>query len=99
MKQLGKQGKKNLKANKELKKLYQSKGIDRCEIRFEGHNWLFPAFAHRHKRDWYKVKGREHLLASFNQTVIACQYCHNKIEYDKELTEQVFLKLRGEDDN
>jgi hypothetical protein len=49
--------------------------------------------AHRHKRAWYK--GDAVLLASPKQWVVACQCCHDQIEFNAELTEEVFIKLRG----
>jgi len=57
---------------------------------------MFLGFAHRHKRRWYKGKDPS-LLDDFNQTVLACQPCHEKIEYDKELTQEMFMRLRGEE--
>ncbi len=56
----------------------------------------YPEFltnVHRHKRFWY-LRHPE-LLFDFNQVVRGCVACHNLIEHNKELTEQVFLKLRG----
>ena len=81
---------------KHLKKLYLAKGITRCELRFDGcwgNNGL--SWAHRHKRIFYK--SQPELLEDFNQTILACVYCHQKIEYDRKLTEEKFIKLRGEE--
>jgi len=80
-----------------LKRLYEDKGITTCEIRLPGceNNWAL-GFAHRHKRRWYL--GKEKLLSDFNQTVLACVMCHDKIEYNRELTEEVFNRLRGVED-
>ena len=91
---IGKRGRANLEANRRLKELYQDLGIRYCEIRLPGcliNNYL--QFCHRHKRDWYK--GNVDLLSDYNQTVIGCQHCHDKIEVDKKLTEKVFNKLRN----
>lgn len=52
--------------------------------------------AHRKKRKWYYTKGREHLLHSHNHVLLACDACHKVIENDSELTEKVFIRLRGE---
>lgn len=93
---VGKIEKINIEANKKLKKLYSEKGIYRCELRLPGCDNFFLQFAHRHKRIEYR--SRPELLSDFNQTVLACNYCHSKIEKDKKLTEDVFLRLRGKDD-
>jgi hypothetical protein len=39
------------------------------------------------------------LLATFNQTVLACVPCHTIIEKDAKLTEDLFLRLRGEENH
>jgi hypothetical protein len=79
-----------------LKKIYLEKEITTCELRLPGcKNNMYLGFAHRHKRRWYKLKPS--LLADFNQTVLACQPCHEKIEYNKKLTATVFNQLRGEE--
>lgn len=76
-----------------LKKIYKEKEIETCEIRFEKCMGTFGlSFAHRHKRIWYYDKLG--LLGSFNETVLACGSCHAEIEKDKELTEEVFNRLR-----
>jgi len=80
-----------------LKKIYLDKETTTCELRLSGcKNNMFLGFAHRHKRRWYKLKPS--LLADYNQTVLACQPCHDRIEYNKSLTEDVFLRLRGVED-
>lgn len=80
-----------------LKKLYEGKGIIECEIRFNDcSGYSFLTFAHRHKRHWYNSDPE--LLGEFTQTLLACQSCHYQIEYDRKLTEETFLKLRGEED-
>lgn len=79
-----------------LKAMYRDKDISTCEIRFGGcMNNMFLGFAHRHKRRWYKHDPE--LLHDFNQTVLACAACHEKIEYDKELTKDTFRRLRGKE--
>lgn len=94
-----KQMKINLKANQELKRIYREKGINRCEVNLPNCMIFFGlSFAHRHKRIWYKLRkdGKE-LLASFNETVLACARCHFKMESDKKLTEEIFLRLRAKE--
>lgn len=83
-----------LEANKKLKDIYIEKGIQFCEIRLSGCLIIWPlAFCHRHRRWWYTKK--PDLLSSYNQTVIGCQSCHEKIDSNKKLLEDVFLRLRG----
>lgn len=94
LKKIGLIGRANLEANKRLKKLFS--GVTRCEIGLEGCLVSWPLQAcHRHKRLWYK--GDVDKLSDYKQVVIGCQNCHQQIEHDKELTESVFLELRGEE--
>lgn len=81
------------KARKKLKVIYEEKGITTCELGLEC-CWVNNAlgFAHRHKRKWYL--DHPELLGEFNQTILACNSCHDIIEDDKELTEEYFKKLR-----
>jgi hypothetical protein len=90
LKKVGKTGKANLKANKSLNDKLPK---EYCELRLNGClvNWLLQ-YAHRHKRSWYK--GDAELLSDINQVIVACQNCHEKIEHDEKLTEEVFNKLR-----
>lgn len=92
----GKQTVINTKANRELKKLYEATDIRSCELRLCGctGNYML-SYAHRHKRIFYYSKPE--LLWDFKQSVLACQNCHQIIEKNKNLTEEVFLKLRGEE--
>lgn len=83
----------NRKANIELKKLFLDKGIYWCEVCGKAY---ILSFAHRHKRKWYYDKPNE-LLWDFNQVIIVCLICHDKMEKDSELTEQKFMSLRGEE--
>ena len=88
-----KQTKINIEANRKLKEMYQEKGITHCELKLEG-CWKNSTlgFAHLHKRIWYIHKPE--LLSDFNQTILACTSCHQKIEYNKVLTEKMFKCLR-----
>jgi hypothetical protein len=99
LRKIGKQGKINLEANKILKIIYEEKGIERCELGqlpelgFTDclRNWAL-GFAHKKKRiEYYKCPDQ---LSSFNETILACVNCHNKIENNKQLTEEVFRILR-----
>lgn len=91
---MGKITERNKNANKMLKKLYLEKGINYCEVGFPGCLVSsFLTFAHRHKRVAY-LSCPEKLYA-FDETVLACVSCHEKMEVSRELTEKVFSKLRG----
>ena len=93
MKKIGKIGKRNLEANRILKEIYIDRGIARCELRMQG-CWGDNAlgFAHKEKR-WKYIKNPEG-LSDFNQTLLACTPCHQKIEVNRELTLYYFNKLR-----
>lgn len=80
------------KARAILRALYHYKGITRCEM---CNTDDFLSWAHRHKRHWYNSDPE--LLAVFEQTLLLCVSCHQKIEYDKKLTEKTFNMLRGEE--
>lgn len=78
---------------RKLKIEYENRGIATCEINLNGCMGNFGlSFAHKHKRVWYYDKPG--LLGSFNETLLACAFCHAEIEKDKELTAKVFNKLR-----
>jgi hypothetical protein len=87
----------NRKANIEIVKQAKAKNINYCEIRLEG---CLGSFAlqrvHRHKRRWYYSRP-DALLWHFKQWLIGCHNCHERIENDKELTEKIFLRERGEE--
>lgn len=86
---IGRKTKEWIKASDELEEEYLLKGITSCELRFEG-CWGTQAlhFAHRYKRNDPRC---EH---TFEGTILACNPCHQKIEYDRDLTEKMFTKLR-----
>ena len=93
IKKIGRQGRINLAANKILKDKYYLLGVNSCEIKLQGCLGGFTiAPAHRHRR-WFYIKQPE-LLSDINQSVLACQNCHEKIDNNKELLEKVFDKLR-----
>jgi len=37
-------------------------------------------------------------LADFNQTILLCARCHDRLEKDKEETRETFKRLRGDED-
>ena len=87
----------NRKANEELKEIYTEKEIMSCEL-YEAN--CQPTFGlswhHRHKRVWYYDKP-DSMLSEFNQTLLVCASCHNDIEYNKELHDYYFNKLREDE--
>lgn len=70
----------NAKANKKIKQLFQSLGIYKCELNFEGClvNWTL-APAHKEKRIWYKENGFE-WLSDRSHILLACQHCHSILD-------------------
>jgi hypothetical protein len=79
----------NKKANATLKKLFISKGIITCEI---CHSPYQLTWMHRKKRRYYLTAEE---LSDFSEVILACMSCHQKCEYDREATENLFSKLRG----
>jgi len=98
---IGKIGKRNAKANNKLAELWNEEDIqycEVCEVLWDLGILIKPCLqastnAHRNKRYWYK--SRPELLYSKNQVVRACINAHDLIENNKELSEKVFLILRG----
>lgn len=102
IRKVGKVGKANIAARKEIAKKAEAMKLTECElgpilVRDFGINVCLYNFAlapaHRHKRAYYK--GDAVQLAEVKQWVCACVQCHDAIEFDAELTEAVFMKLRG----
>jgi len=93
LKKIGRHGRINIKANRILKEKFSELGIFWCEPKLDGCLRTFGlSFAHKHKRNWYY--SQQELLWSINEVVIACASCHIRMEADKELTEEVFNRLR-----
>lgn len=95
---LGKIGKLNQKEHRELAKLWVEKDIRWCEYpRPHDCNFEFMATnAHRHKKIFYRGKPDE-LRWSYSQVLRLCINSHNLIEYDRELTYDIFQELRGDE--
>ena len=53
---------------------------------------MYLAPAHKHKRAWYK--GDVELLSDYKEWVCSCVSCHQKIEFNQELTDKIFKKCR-----
>jgi hypothetical protein len=81
-------------ANSKLRILFYDKEIYLCEARLNGcqYDWIL-SFAHRHKRRWYYDKP-DKLLWDFGQVILCCLHCHEILEKDSKLTEEIFTKLR-----
>ena len=71
-------------------KMFSDLGIKSCEVKLSGCENLGQTPAHRKKRRHYT----DDSINSFNEIVIACPYCHDKMEKDPELTKKVFIRLR-----
>jgi len=85
----GRHTKTNKKANQKLKKIFLEKGITNCEgcgIKFG------LTFAHRKKRYLYYKDPKK--LYDINEVLLLCLVCHQKIEADKKLIEEIFELLR-----
>ena len=66
--------------------------ITSCEIGLPDCMQTFGiAPAHKRKRIHYRTAEE---LADLNEWVAACQSCHDKIEVDRKLTEDIFKVLR-----
>lgn len=80
-------------ARKKLKEIYEEKGIMTCELRLNG-CWVNNALSFAHKKKRIEYYSKPELLGSFEETLLACIPCHQKIENNKELTEKLFKQLR-----
>ncbi|MCK5023757.1 MAG: hypothetical protein KAS04_06275 [Candidatus Aenigmarchaeota archaeon] len=91
---MGRITKLNAKEKRELKKLFLEKDIRYCEARISQNcSPMSISFAHRHKKHWYLGKPDE-LRWAYEQVIGACIPCHQELEFDRELTEETFLRLR-----
>ena len=102
MNRVGRVGRANISACKKIAVIAAKEGLDYCEIgrlylpqmkMVECLGSFTLASAHRHKRAHYK--GDPEQLSDKKQWVKACVNCHDAIEFDAELTDKVFGKLRG----
>jgi len=96
LKRIGKVGRANAEARAIIAAKAEELELIHCEAQLVNCLWSWPlAPAHRHKRAWYK--GDVALLSDYKQWIAACQNCHDQLEVDPELTETVFLRLRGQE--
>ena len=92
LKRIGQKGRENLKYKALVKEIDLPQ---RCELNLSGClGSLHLTIAHRHKRSHYKTASE---LADLKQIIIACVHCHETIENNKDLTEDIFQKLRGDE--
>lgn len=95
IKQIGKQGKINILANKKIKEMIDNERIVECELKFKGclGNWTLSP-AHKEKRWWYKDKPE--LLWNRSQVLIACSNCHqildDRSKTTKEKSDSYFIR-------
>lgn len=83
----------NSKARKKIAQISQDNDWRWCQIQLPGCAGEANAPAHKHKRVWYYDKPDE-LLWDIKEWVPSCNICHSKIEHNKELTTQIFERLR-----
>lgn len=101
MNRTGKIGKRNINANKILKRTFQENGIERCEMC--GSTYML-SFAHKSPREHYRSNPEG--LYDINEVLLLCTGkmngeigCHQKMD-DMSLTSEeekneIFRKLRG----
>jgi hypothetical protein len=98
---IGKRGRANRLSRSEIAVIAEAEGLEYCELqlppnKYPGKCLIYASEPlHRHKRDWYR--GYAEKLADRKQWLAGCRRCHDIIEEDKELTEEVFMQLRGEE--
>ncbi len=81
--------------NKKIDKMFMDNGEFYCLVNLPGCNAVPITRAHRHKVRFYNTQ-----LDKFHardQVIPACLPCHMKIEQDAELTEKIFMKVRGKE--
>lgn len=84
----------NRLARQKIAEYARINNLTRCEARLDGCWGEANAPAHRHKRSWYYDQPDE-LLWDPDQWIPCCQHCHNIMEFDAELTAQIFNQLKG----
>ena len=103
LKQVGKIGRANAKANRKIAELALEHGIYYCEACpvLAGMGLLDWAClqsrsnAHRHER--YDYRHDLDKLWDFKQWIFACHLAHTLLDGHKDVREKVFIKLRGKD--
>jgi hypothetical protein len=96
LKRIGRVGEANREARQRIAKIAEEKGLNYCELKFEGcQNWpLAPA--HCRPRSFYQ--GNVELLSDYSQWISACQHCHtildSRSQTSQEESDAIFEKLR-----
>lgn len=93
LRKIGKRGQDWINKRALLKKEFMLKGIIECELRLPG-CWKDNALGFAHKEKRWKYISEPEKLGDFNEVVLACNPCHAKIENNRELTLEVFKRLR-----
>lgn len=100
LRKIGKTGESNRKARAIIAQIAEEKGLNYCEVRFDGCMRTWPLSpAHRHSRSWYQ--GDVDKLSDFQQWLSCCQACHTKLDgratVSQEESDEIFNRLRGEE--
>jgi len=81
--------------NKKIDKMFFDNDERYCLVKLPGCTLSPITRAHRHKVSFYNTQ-----LDKFHakdQVLPACLSCHMKIEQDANLTEKIFMKVRGKE--
>jgi len=103
MRQIGKIGRANAKANRKIEKIATERGLYFCEVcevlnEMGLLNWQClqaKSNAHRHGRTWYRSQLDK--LWDIKQWVFACVKAHDFIDNKTAIREEVFMRLRGKE--
>jgi hypothetical protein len=93
LKKVGKQGRANAKANREIAEMFAMNCIEYCEADFPHDCDGMLTNAHRNKRSWYYTQPE--LLSDFNQVARLCVTAHQYLEHRREENEAFFIRIRG----
>lgn len=105
MKQVGKYGRINAKANRKIKQMWIDKDIRFCEVcpvlaEMGYLDWkCLQASSNAHRRGRVDYRSDPEKLWDFNQVVRACMKAHRFIDEHQDIREEVFKKLRQEESN
>lgn len=83
----------NAEARKKIAEIAEEMNLNYCELQFEGcQEYYTLAPAHKNRREWYR--GDVNKLSDYNQWICACSNCHQQLDDDENLKDEVFNKLR-----
>ena len=89
LRRVGKIGRRNISANRKIAKMFQERGIVRCEI---CGSTFGLSFHHKHHR--YHYYGCPQMLSDFGQVILLCAKHHNQYQPDSTETLELFKRLR-----